>query len=227
MSIPILVVDRDPAINAREAVGWKQRGINVLRVDTMRQGIEKLLYGTFRFVAINADNIAYLPLLPVMRETTATPIFIITSHFSIRAQIEALHTGADVYAPFQSSVEDNILSALAILHRYSEQRQRTDKPIICRDLVIDLNLYVAFMAENRLDLSPLNFKILHYLAINRGRALHKESIYSQAWDEDNCLDVDGTVTGHIHSIRQELSRHTDEPYIETVWGIGFRMIDVV
>ena len=227
MSIPILVIDKDQTINARESAGWKRRGIDCLRVESMRQGIEKLLRGTFRFVAINADNISYLPLLPVMREASATPIFIITSNFSIQAQVEALHAGADVYAPFQNSVEDNILSALALLHRHSEQRQRTDKPIICRDLVIDLNLYAAFIAESKLDLSPLNFKILRYLAINRGRALHKASIYSQAWGEDNCLDVDGTVTCHIHSIRQELARHTDEPYIETVWGVGFRMIDVV
>lgn len=65
-----------------------------------------------------------------------------------------------------------------------------------------------------------------YLAVNRGRVLSKENIYSYAWDEDNCLDVEGIVSFHIHNLRQKLAEKTDEEYIKTVWGIGFRMDDI-
>lgn len=227
MKIPILAVDRDMEVCAREQAGWQGQGVGIVRVDTMRQGIEELLHGAYLFVAINADNIPYLPLLPVMRESTVTPIFIVTSHFTIPEQVKALHAGADVYASFQSAVEENIVSALALLHRTSEQRTPSEKPAICRGIMVDVIRHEAYIDHHLLELTPLEFNILLYFVRNRGRALSKEQIYSHAWDEDNCLDVDGTVSFHVCNLRRKLAGHTGETYIETVWGVGFKLIDKI
>lgn len=220
MSVPILAVDKDISVWEREKHAWQRHGTDLVRVDFMRDAIEHLSRTTFLFVSINADNISYLPLLPLMREMTEIPLFVITSNFTINGQVQALREGADVYASFQENVEDNIRSALALLHQHTRQKNQHSKPpVLCRDLLIDIERHEAFMGENKLDLTPIEFKILLFLAKNQGKPISKERIYSFVWNEDNCLDVDSAVSFHIHNLRQKLGGG----YIVTVWGIGFKI----
>ena len=66
---PMLVVDKDIEVSMREQAEWLKHGIPAVRVNTMQEAIEKLTKEPFLFTAINADNIHYLPLLKVMRDT--------------------------------------------------------------------------------------------------------------------------------------------------------------
>ena len=79
-----------------------------IRLDTMSGALIKLGRDDFLLIAINADNINYLPVLHVMRKVTSTPIYIITTDFHVADQVVSLKNGADVYAPFHGSTKENV-----------------------------------------------------------------------------------------------------------------------
>ena len=57
---------------------------------------------------------------------------------------------------------------------------------------------------------------------NPTKIFSKQEIYETAWDS-YYMGEDKTINVHISNIRQKLRRYTEQEYIETVWGIGFRM----
>jgi DNA-binding response OmpR family regulator len=224
---PILAVDRDETICARERDGWNRRGIDVVQVESMCDALSEAGRNMFLFVAINADNIDYMAMLPALKDAAEAPIFIITSKFNIRDQVEALHNGADVYAPFHSRVEDNIMSTLALLRRYEEQGQpfnRQSKVVTHRRLQIMPKIRQVLCDEKELALTKTEFDILHYLLVNRGISVSYERIFRSVWGvgyEDMNHSV---LSNHIVRMKKKIVAATGESgYIENVRDIGYRL----
>jgi len=126
----ILAVDKDAAVHNRESTEWLLHGINALRVNTMIEAIDLLTRGNdFLFIAINEDTIPdFMEKLPVMRETTLLPIFVITSNYTIEKKVKAMYAGADVYDHFSSYAKKDVLGALASLTAQNRLAKRTPKP---------------------------------------------------------------------------------------------------
>lgn len=73
-------------------------------------------------------------------------------------------------------------------------------------------------------LTRTEFDMLYYLASNAGIVLTREQIYGWAWKSDNLTDVDGMVRYHMQALRKKLDGDSQNPYIETVWGVGYRFM---
>lgn len=71
-------------------------------------------------------------------------------------------------------------------------------------------------------LTAREYRILELLMKNPTKIFSKQEIYESAWDS-YYMGEDKTINVHISNIRQKLRRYTEQEYIETVWGIGFRM----
>lgn len=72
-------------------------------------------------------------------------------------------------------------------------------------------------------LTRREFLILELLMKNPGKVFTKNNIYESVWNEE-FLGEDNAVNVHISNIRQKLAKmSSEEAYIETVWGIGFKM----
>ena len=69
------------------------------------------------------------------------------------------------------------------------------------------------------------FQILVYLASQPGRVFTKEQIYQAVWKEEP-VDVSSAVFCVIANIRQKLRKVTKKEYIQTVWGVGYKFVDV-
>ena len=65
------------------------------------------------------------------------------------------------------------------------------------------------------------FEIVELLSQNPGQVFDKERIYEKVWGYDSEGDS-GVVAEHIRRIRAKIAVYTDRPYIETVWGCGYR-----
>ena len=68
--------------------------------------------------------------------------------------------------------------------------------------------------------STREFQLLQYLMENAGRVLTREQIFAHVWDTE-FGDI-GTVAVNIKSIRDKLD--TDNEYIKTVWGVGYKFV---
>lgn len=69
------------------------------------------------------------------------------------------------------------------------------------------------------------FHTLAYLASQPGRVYTKEQIYQAVWKEEP-VEVSSAVFCIISNIRQKLREVTTKEYIQTVWGVGYKFVDV-
>ncbi len=103
------------------------------------------------------------------------------------------------------------------------QREAAGKCLRHRDLVMYPENYTVFLGEEELSLTRREFLILELLMGNPKKVFTKNNIYESVWNEE-FLGEDNAVNVHISNLRQKLARvRPGESYIQTVWGIGFKM----
>jgi len=89
----IIAVDTNIAVHEEQTKEWAKYGVGTQRVNTMSDAINRLVKGyEFLCIAINEDTICdFMKLLPIMRDATDTPIFIVTSTYTIDKKIKAMN----------------------------------------------------------------------------------------------------------------------------------------
>lgn len=92
-----------------------------------------------------------------------------------------------------------------------------------RQLVLDRISRQLYVADNAVDgITKQEFAILELLMAHPRQVFAKEDIFEYAWDEPYMGETK-TLDVHISNIRKKIKRLTDDEYIETVWGIGYKM----
>lgn len=77
--------------------------------------------------------------------------------------------------------------------------------------------------DKRIELTPIEFDILMYLANKRGMVVSSEELFENVWKE-KYFDSNNTVMVHIRRIREKLNEDTKNPkFIKTVWGVGYKI----
>ena len=81
----------------------------------------------------------------------------------------------------------------------------------------------VFFGEEPVNLTKTEFDLVEFLSLHRGQVFSRERIYELVWGYDSEGDSQ-IITEHIRRIRQKLKKFTDEEFIETVWGVGYKWI---
>ena len=89
-------------------------------------------------------------------------------------------------------------------------------------MVLDRADHSVSVNGTPLALTRQEFQILELLLLNPNKAFSKQEIYEYAWN-DFYIGEDKTINVHISNIRSKIRAVSDENYIETVWGIGFKL----
>ena len=222
---PLLAIDKDLSVFNKEAIAWKERGVILQRADDMTEAIEQLLKHDFLMVAINADTINYLPQLSIAHENTQAPIFIITSKYSPKEELLAYEQGADSYSSW--NYEDfNVDMALALISRFNERTKRPKnalKTIAYRNILLSPTYYKVFINNTNIKISKMEFDILYYLILNRGRVISYQQLYKKFWHGE-FDEVDPNILySEIKRLRRKLKKASSHyEYIETIRGVGYR-----
>ena len=87
---------------------------------------------------------------------------------------------------------------------------------------MDLNSKALDVNGNQVSLTAQEYKIMELFLKNPGKVFSKNEIYEYAWD-DYYMGEDKTIYVHISNIRQKMKKYTENEYIETVWGLGFKL----
>jgi DNA-binding response OmpR family regulator len=114
----------------------------------------------------------------------------------------------------------------AILRRTSPTSRPTenDQPIRVGDLIIDPSRYEARVGDRILPLRSKEFDLLRALAENRGLVLSREKLLNLVWGFD-FYGQTRTVDVHVAHVRARLQKVGSTVIIETVWGVGYKLID--
>ena len=91
-----------------------------------------------------------------------------------------------------------------------------------KDLVLDGDKYSVTVKGSDIGLTRQEFKILELFLKYPGKVFSKREIYEYAWN-DVYIGEDKTINVHISNIRTKIKKYSDDEYIDTIWGVGFRL----
>ena len=115
-----------------------------------------------------------------------------------------------------------------LLARFDTEKPATESDPVLEysGLCIDSLRHQASYQGQEISLTEnYEFHTLAYLASQPGRVYTKEQIYQAVWKEEP-VDVSSAVFCIIRNIRQKLREVTTKEYIQTVWGVGYKFVDV-
>lgn len=149
-------------------------------------------------------------------------ILMLTARSRLKDKIIGLDLGADDYLvkPFQF---DELTARIRALLR---RDLRVREPVLhVKNLKLDPAGRIIWQGKRQLKLTKKEFAILEYLMRHPGEAISQETLIEHVWNEDGNI-FSNSVRVHIHSLRRKLGDGVDSPqYIETIPGIGYRLID--
>ena len=162
-----------------------------------------------------------------IREVSKTPVIMLTARTDETDVVQALGLGADDYITKPFSPRQLVARVKAVLRRAQQFAPSggDGEELRASDLTLDLRTRTLRREEEEIRLTPLEYKILHYLMVNRGRVLTNSAIVEHVWGFPGAGNED-LVKVHVHRLRQKLERDPQEPrYVRTVPGVGYMLRD--
>ena len=153
------------------------------------------------------------------------PIIMLTAKIEDNDKIKGLTLGADDYITKPFNPLELVARVKSALRRYTlyNNEEKNNDIIEINGLVIDKDEHKCLLYEKAVDLTPMEFEILLYLASNRGKVISSEELFEKVWKE-KYFDSNNTVMVHIRRIREKLGENTKDPkFIKTVWGVGYKI----
>ena len=163
-----------------------------------------------------------------IRTWSEMPIIVISARSEDKDKIDALDAGADDYLTKPFSVEELLARLRATTRRLSVLRSATkSEPLFINgSLKIDYAAGCAYIKENELHLTPIEYKLLCLLSQNVGKVLTHTYITQKVWGaawENNVA----SLRVFMATLRKKLEAAPDSPqYIQTHIGVGYRMMRV-
>jgi two-component system OmpR family response regulator len=162
----------------------------------------------------------------ILRKEMTVPVLMLTAKADETDKIVGLEIGADDYMTKPFSMRELIARVRAMLRRVKMGEASPSVPptsVKIGDLQIDIARHRSSLAGLELALSPKEFDLLAFLAVNRGLVFSREQLLEKVW----CYDFAGdtrTVDVHIRWLRQKIEADPARPrYLLTVRGTGYKL----
>lgn len=164
-----------------------------------------------------------------IRTWSNMPIIVISARSEDRDKIEALDAGADDYLTKPFSVEELLARLRATQRRLStmqNQMMYTSSVFENGVLKVDYAAGCAYLDEEELHLTPIEYKLLCLLSKNVGKVLTHTYITQEVWGSSWDNDV-ASLRVFMATLRKKIESAADSPqYIQTHIGIGYRMVRI-
>ena len=222
MQKTILIIEDDTEINDMLRILLQQNGYQTVSAFS---GTEGILVHSREISLILLDL-----MLPgrsgedIIRDLKAkhnVPVIVTSAIHDVSKKVDLFALGADDYVtkPFHN---EELLARIAARLR-TDAAAQTGETLTYKDIVLNRSDFSAECSGKPIELSKHEFALLELLMKNPDRTCTKSLIYDTVWDCENSAD-DNTLNVHISKLRKKLKEcNPDEEYIETVWGIGYRL----
>ena len=161
-------------------------------------------------------------LVTEVRKSSAVPIIVLSAKRSLSDKVELLSSGADDYLTKPYQLEE-LWVRIQVQLRHASAAPAGAR-LRYRDWVLDLDEMTLTAAGRPVNLTAHEFKIVELLTGRPKRVFTKQQIYEAVWEQDYAIE-DKTITVHISNIRAKLRPSGTDGYIQTVWGIGFKLAE--
>lgn len=168
-----------------------------------------------------------LEVLRHLRQSSSTPVMMLTARGEETDRVIGLEVGADDYLTKPFSVRELIARVRALLRRNELIRQTLEADrsksahiLIRETLQLDPQRHIVTLDGATLELSPTEFSLLQLLLRSPGRAFSRAYLIETIWSE-TYIGGDRSVDNVVLRLRKKLGKLGDA--IETVWGVGYRL----
>lgn len=152
-------------------------------------------------------------------ETRKIPIIMLTAKGDEFDKVRGLDTGVDDYVTKPFSTKELLARLRAVLRRYSEDSQQGIIEI--GGLVLDPETYRVTAADKVIEISPTEFKLLHFFITHPERVYSRTQLLDHVWGQ-NVYVEERTVDVHIRRLRKTLEPYGFDRFIQTVRSVGYR-----
>lgn len=226
-SFDVLVVEDDADINGLLCNILSRKGYNVKAAYSGTEAkiyIENYNYDIIlldlMLPGINGEN-----LIAEIRKIKVMPIIVISAKTSQKDKINVLKIGADDFISKPFDINEVIARVEAQLRRFVEfsSQNYKDKKMQFKNIVLDTEAKQVYVKNNPVNLTAREYSILELLMTNPKKVFTRANIFETVWNNE-FLGDDNTVNVHVSNLRTKLSAaDKDTEYIQTVWGIGFKL----
>jgi two-component system response regulator ResD len=148
-------------------------------------------------------------------------ILMLTARDTIADKVIGLDAGADDYLVKPFSTKELVARVKALLRRSTGQLHPVTSEISAGLLHIDKERHRVSIGDEVINLTPLEFDLLYFLAKNRGRVFTREQLMETVWGYDFYGDA-RTVDTHVKKLREKLTPPEIKKMLVTVWGVGYK-----
>jgi two-component system OmpR family response regulator len=205
--------------------------------DLIKNALEKERYivknaysGTEALIILEKENVDIILLdlmLPgingeeIIKKIKSIPIIVISAKVSNEDKINSLLIGANDYItkPFDM---DELLARVKVQLRINNTSKNND--LKYKEMTLNCMNHTLILNDQKISLTKTEYNILQELLLEPNRVVTKSRLI-ELMSNDTLNFDENSLKVHISNIRKKIKQVTDKEYIESVWGIGFKMVD--
>jgi two-component system OmpR family response regulator len=222
----VLVVDDEEHITELVAMGLGYNGFDVERVGSGRAALEAIDRRRPDLIVLDVmlPDLDGFEVARRLRQSegaaTRVPVIFLTARDQTRDKVEGLRLGSDDYVTKPFSIEELVERVKAVLRR-SAGYVTGDHRLTYADLELDDETRDVWRAGQLIELTPTEYKLLHYLLANARKVLTRDQILEHVWDYTFAGNASVLET-YISYLRHKIDA-VEPPLIHTVRGVGYSL----
>src|SRR3954451_16416341 len=221
----VLVVDDEEHITELVAMGLSYNGFEVERVGSGRAALDAVQRQRPDLIVLDVmlPDLDGFEVARRLRQSEGAgprvPVIFLTARDATTDKVEGLRLGVDDYVTKPFSIEELIERVKAVLRRSGGGPGQ--QQLAYHDLVLDTETRDVWRAGRLIELTPTEYRLLHYLLANARRVLTREQILEAVWDYTFAGNASVLET-YVSYLRQKIDAG-EAPLIQTVRGVGYSL----
>jgi len=222
----VVIVEDEKDIIDLVAYNLRKEGFDVQGFSRGREGLENLRHKPADIVLLDVllpdmNGFEICKRLRADERLKSVPVIFLTAKGEEFDRVLGLELGADDYVVKPFSPRELVARVRAVLRR-QERAVSRDEVVRSGGLSLDPQTQEVSVGGRAVELSTLEFKLLHFLASNPKRIFSRDRLLDAVWGRDRFV-TPRTVDVHIRRLREKIEQEAERPrYIQTVRGSGYR-----
>ncbi|ANQ53066.1 MULTISPECIES: response regulator transcription factor [Thermosipho] len=229
----VMVIDDQPEILELISFTLEKEGYDVIPVEDAEKALEEIKDKDVDMFLVDImlpgmDGFEFVRNIRSQEKHKFTPVIFLSAKGEEFDKVLGLELGADDYITKPFSIRELLARIKAVFRRMqlsTQVKEEKPKKIVAKDLEIDVDKYEVKIKGKKVNLTPLEFDLLRFLAENEGKVFSRNVLLDKLWGYDYFGDT-RTVDVHIRRLRTKIEEDPSNPkYIVTVRGKGYKFRD--
>ena len=222
----ILVIEDNQTTRQYLQKALKEQGYEIDLADNGQDGLFLALEGDYQLILLDRmlPKLDGLTVLTTLRNAgKQTPVLILSALDSVSERVKGLREGGDDYQIKPFALSELLVRIEILIQRKGTHNEKLTTTLHVVDLKMDLLSHKVFRGSTEVFLLPKEFKLLRYLMEHSGQVVSRSLLFEAVWDyqfdpQTNVIDV------HMARLRKKVEFDGLTPLLETVRGVGYRMV---